>query len=511
MQTAPVNGTPSSGGPVIPQSIQQNVAMEGLNPGPVESIKISQWESAKPSCMGRLCSALSGVGCLLLSPLFALGSLVSSVANKAFLSEPSNPTATTPPKQEENLALLLDNFIPDEPLSKEQLKMIADMKAKHAAENVLTDPTLPPNTSDNSDPPSSEPPSVDPAQPGMPENTDNPPSVPSEVDESSSPVEGARNPVKEGDDSIHGEGLVPEENSGISELSIQKIEEEPLPLITSGPVRIHGGGSCLFMAFAVGLKMLYADDASVTKLLNWNLGRESLTNVLNTHHFDLATDDAVINMLKPPASHLRQLATVVIEQELNMLRAWDAGLNFFEKHQDQIANNLKSNPSGRRLIHAANTVFQMKAAIAAYNEDINANIERSREAYFTNFHRGNNHIEFLINGENVGIAENLINSTGEALARNLKEIRDLCKKRIKCDPHQFNRAEIPEMLRYLEIMQLDTNYAGYPEVIALSSLFQVPLIIRDSDNNTELQFNTELDKPPIILDYNGRHFDLFLP
>ncbi len=438
-------------------------------------------ENSKKTFCGYIWSGLSGVGSFLLSPLFGLCHVISKLANSFFSSKETNVN------QEQ---IIFDSHI--HPLDPPDL----DIPIINTVVNSNLHPIK-------------------------------------EIDQNFSPrdmnsqLEGNFNDIVESMDSARStEPIIknqpaPAQNSTVVEQIIQAVSEEitdrefdelvetnkiaPQPVVNPGPqvIEIPGLGNCLFMAFAVGLRKQYPDNEKINALLKWDYDPNKLPNNLKgNEHTEL---------LKAPAMHLRQLITVRFEQQFKQLQQQEDLLTALEKHLQEPANqDVQENIQNNELTHLSNLVHFMRLSIMEHNDHVNKEIELRAASFKNNIQRT---VKFMndiqTNNEESGFAKMTLPSTAKRISENIHEFQELCESRIKLS-RQFNRADIPEMLKYIKIMERDYNNSGFAEISGLSHEFQVPVNILNQNLEATHNFNSHLEGPPICLLYDAGHFNLVL-
>lgn len=304
-----------------------------------------------------------------------------------------------------------------------------------------------------------------------------------------------------------------------------RLDDVPMSDLPSRPlddkryVKVPGNGDCLFNAIAIGAKVLYADNEKIQRLLQWNIRPDAiLSRPLNRDKSIHFTDSASNELLREPAAHLRNLATVYIQQVLINLQNDQDAQDLLERCNNELENaNLKEDKITPEVRFASRIIKQLKEAISAYNQDIDeVKIPYDTETLKENCEKY--HLEINEVLQSVEITPNAMIEKQQKMDRLHNSINSLTRsianwrsKKISCELGGFHRSEINPLLRYLKLMGHNSFYAGYPEIEALSTLFRTPIRVVDRSNNHIELFNPQFSGPPIALDLARNHYDFILP
>lgn len=263
-------------------------------------------------------------------------------------------------------------------------------------------------------------------------------------------------------------------------------------------VEVPANGNCFFYSFLVAAKKGYAKDPGVQKLLQWDVDPKSLPNDLTSKKY--------VDMLAKPAALLRQQAGNFIEERLKTLAKDEEALNLLETNHNELEDlGLDDSPENRQLIQTSEMIRRMKAAISDHNEMVEGKIAYTMESYEKNKERAAKALDLVLqDGSSVAQAD--FNKWVDAMKLNVADIAKWSKLKIDCELGGFNRNEIPAMLKYVDRIKTDINYAGYPEAWALSTLYGVPVTIYDQNNDAPIELNPDSTKKPITLEYDRNHF-----
>jgi hypothetical protein len=457
----------------------KTTAFESI-PDNSELAEMQKLSSKTPS--GRVWSVLSGIGSLILSPIYGVYNLISKLAHYIFSSSPNNDNSSTSSPN-----LDIDGHIPKIPP-----QMFASL--------LNGSQTVKPS-----------------------ENRDE---VKEEKDELKNSKLNDKQPL------IDDQFIDDQIDNLLNDLSDDLVSDKKTSNALSKPlqapsrsepsiIKIPALGDCLFMAFAVGLRKLYTHDEKINQLLDWDYDPNLLPQ-------DLSTSKELTDLLTVPARILRHHATINIEKKLNCLipqiaetpnetKFRTTALKALEQNNGYITQDMfeQENAASRKLISISETINRMKAAISEYNGYLDRKIQGSVNDFHLNVARSTEDIDNIMFDNEAGIAKEVFMSHADGIHRNLMEFKELCDKRIRCKLEGFESSEIPEILRYLEVMQKDGNYSGWAEAIPLSEEFNVPINIYDSQSNRlidEINNSKDPNRPPICLSYNGNgeHFNLIL-
>lgn len=333
--------------------------------------------------------------------------------------------------------------------------------------------------------------------------------ISSEMEEEADPWRGHPLGKTSGSDSDH------------SDSGLHDAMEISRPSSTDRYVEIPGTGDCFYIAFAVGARRLFPENEEVKRLLKWDDSIDAILNPLfdNNHSLINLSGDSCIDRLKEPAAKLRNLTAVYIEQILSRLENDEEALTLIEKHyrseNPHLDIRFEDCDRNRQIRLASTIIWYLKEAISNHNDNINTvKIPYERKILQDNLHQylmiGNEFLEGGITQIEVAEKQERMANLANTIHHLTQNISNWNAKKIVCQAEGFNRKEIKALRQYLNLMREKAFYSSYPEIEALSTLFRIPVTVNFQESHKQFEFNHHFSGKPILLDYDGQHFNLIL-